>query len=244
MAGLQRQLQAVVRWKQTKGTVHEEVRLRIARLDECEEELRVYNARNESRRQRRRQTEANQQGTNDQRESLRCKSEEAYKNLKETLNGVTQLALDSCMPEILMEEGIGGGILDLADAFQDNSEVVEIVLQNTSLRRKLDAIPDVAYSPEVLSLWISRSLEDYANITELPGHTEHMVWKVQTPDGNDAVLKRYHSRTERKSFLREVRTVARLRKHPGVITVDAWFEIPDAGHLYLQVCNSVCVPSV
>ena len=50
------------------------------------------------------------------------------------------------------------------------------------------------------------------------------VWKVRTPEGKVAVLKKYDAQTEKRGFLREVGTLARLRRHPGVVNVDAWFE--------------------
>ena len=92
-----------------------------------------------------------------------------------------------------------------------------------------------AYAPEVLRLWMARSFSDYEDSARrLDGRTNHSVWKVRTPEGREAVLKRYDSETERKSFLHEVRTLARMRRYPGVINVDAWFE-DSAGGLYLQM---------
>ena len=90
------------------------------------------------------------------------------------------------------------------------------------------------YAPEVLRLCMARSFQDYEdNARAFEGCTNHMVWRVRTPEGKEAVLKRYNSETERKSFLHEVRTLARLRRHPGVINVNAWFE--DSHGLYLQM---------
>ena len=70
--------------------------------------------------------------------------------------------------------------------------VVAMVLENRVLRQKLDNSENtVAYEPEVLRLWVSRSFDDYRDASELRSNTNHLVWKVRTPDGTEAVLKRY-----------------------------------------------------
>ena len=45
--------------------------------------------------------------------------------------------------EILGEASVGGGLLDLADSFQDDTEASELVLANEALRRNLDSLPEV-----------------------------------------------------------------------------------------------------
>lgn len=234
-ADLHRQLQAMRRWRREEGTMKEQVKSATAQLEEAEKAHRIHMVETSSRRQRRRLSGGQADGSRGLELQRQC--EEASTHLKNVLSTAAMLAKDALLPELFGDADIGGALLDLADQFQDNAEIVMLVLENNALRSKLDNKPEVEYEPEVLRLWVSREFDDYrdASMISQANNTNHTVFKVATSDGAQAVLKRYSGNTERKSFLREVRTLARLRNHPGIVNVDAWFEVATGGDLYLQM---------
>ena len=140
---MQRQLQAVLQWHGTGGRLKEEVHSQQADLEECEQALGMYHAQHNTRRQRRRLSGGQASSGSTQRQALKRREEEATAKLKETLVGAVELARCGCLPEILGEASVGGGLLDLADSFQDDAEVSELVLANEALRRNLDSLPEV-----------------------------------------------------------------------------------------------------
>ena len=218
---LQRRLQGIQHWNESQDHLKSSILSCFATFEECEKELRVYTAHRPSQRRRLSGSGSHNMASEQlQRVELQNRVETAQTKLREALNVVVQLFKDSQVYEILAVECVGLNLLDFADSFQDDDVIVSLVLENEALRKKLDENhPTYSYSPEVLRLWMARTFESYQDATVLPGQR---VWKVRTPEGRDAVVKRYDGNTER-SFLHEVRTLARLRQHPGIISVDAWF---------------------
>ena len=141
------------------------------------------------------------------------------------VDSVTQLSL----PRLFMLS---------CDDFQSDPFIREHVLQSAALRRAADAAPPEGafglreVKPELLSLYLrDRRLDSYDERIPLPG--SQRVWRVRTPSGARAVLKRYGPDFSH-NFLREVTLLSGLRSVAGVVDADGFFRDETRGDFFLQ----------